>query len=42
MELGISYKAQKKYTEAMHCFYKAMPYDSTQNQATLLYDGAIL
>ena len=24
MELGISYKAQKKYTEAMHCFYKAM------------------
>ena len=24
MELGISYKAQKKYTEAMHCFVKAM------------------
>ena len=24
MELGISYKAKKKYTEAMHCFYKAM------------------
>ena len=24
MELVISYKAQKKYTEAMHCFYKAM------------------
>ena len=24
MELGISCKAQKKYTEAMHCFYKAM------------------
>lgn len=24
MELGISYKAQKKYTEAMHYFYKAM------------------
>lgn len=24
MELGISYKAQKKYTEAMHCFYKAI------------------
>ena len=24
MELGISHKAQKKYTEAMHCFYKAM------------------
>ena len=24
MELGISYKAKKKYTEAMHCFVKAM------------------
>lgn len=24
MELGISYKAQKKYTGAMHCFVKAM------------------
>ena len=24
MELGISYKAQKKYTEPKHCFYKAM------------------
>lgn len=42
MELGISYKAQKKYTEAMALLLQSNAYDSTQNQATLLYDGAIL
>lgn len=42
MELGISYKAQKKIYRSNALLCKSNAYDSTQNQATLLYDGAIL
>lgn len=42
MELGISYKAQKKIYRSNALLLQSNAYDSTQNQATLLYDGAIL